>query len=90
MLHRSQNETVASAAEKCADLDCEAANARILPNSFLEVIFLKDIHGRFKDFGSHCISSKFLSIMTSILRLLRSSHGFLISHNQFLKGSETL
>ncbi|VDN04013.1 unnamed protein product [Thelazia callipaeda] len=56
VLGRSRNETIATAARKCDELHCDAANIRLLGQGFLEVAFLEDTAGRFKDFGSHCVS----------------------------------
>ncbi|KAK0424343.1 hypothetical protein QR680_008621 [Steinernema hermaphroditum] len=50
------NETTASAAEKCALMECAAANARPQGNGRYEVVFLKTVDGRLNQQGTYCVS----------------------------------
>ncbi|TKR93188.1 hypothetical protein L596_007689 [Steinernema carpocapsae] len=55
-LGTSKNETTASAAEKCAVMECAAANARPQGNGRYEVVFLKSVDGRLNQQGTYCVS----------------------------------
>ncbi|OZC06031.1 hypothetical protein X798_06987 [Onchocerca flexuosa] len=52
-----QNGSLMSVTLKCDELDCDAANVRLSGNRIREIVFLKNISGRFKNYGSYCISS---------------------------------
>ncbi|EJW77122.1 hypothetical protein WUBG_11973 [Wuchereria bancrofti] len=47
-----------SIAKKCEELDCDATNVRLSGDHVLEITFLKNITGRFKNYGSYCVSKK--------------------------------
>uniref|UniRef100_A0A1I8ASH5 Ground-like domain-containing protein n=1 Tax=Steinernema glaseri TaxID=37863 RepID=A0A1I8ASH5_9BILA len=55
-LGTSDNETTASAAERCALMDCAAANARPQGNGRYEVVFLRTVDGRLNQQGTYCVS----------------------------------
>ncbi|VDK67442.1 unnamed protein product, partial [Onchocerca ochengi] len=58
VLGHLQNGTLMSVSLKCDELDCAAANVKLSRNRILEIIFLKNITGRFKSYGSYCISKQ--------------------------------
>uniref|UniRef100_A0A915Q490 Uncharacterized protein n=1 Tax=Setaria digitata TaxID=48799 RepID=A0A915Q490_9BILA len=61
VLGRLRNETVTSAVRRCDQLKCEAANVRLSRNRILEITFLKNVTGRFKNYGTYCVAKNPIS-----------------------------
>ncbi|GMT26319.1 hypothetical protein PFISCL1PPCAC_17616, partial [Pristionchus fissidentatus] len=57
ILGSSHGETVASASEKCARLNCQAANARATGDGKYDIVFLRTVHVRSNKRGIYCVSS---------------------------------
>lgn len=56
VLGEAHNESIVSAARKCALLDCNAANAVAVGDGHYNVVFLKYVEGRVQRPGTYCIS----------------------------------
>ncbi|VBB34756.1 unnamed protein product [Acanthocheilonema viteae] len=53
-----RNGTIISITQKCQELECDATNVRLLGDRILEITFLKNVTGRFRNYGSYCVSKK--------------------------------
>ncbi|EFO25067.1 hypothetical protein LOAG_03424, partial [Loa loa] len=58
VLGHLRNGTIISVARKCEELDCDGTNVRLSGDHILEIIFLKNITGRFRNYGNYCVSKK--------------------------------
>lgn len=46
-----------SVAQKCEELQCDATNVKLSDDHILEITFLKNITGRYRNYGNYCVSS---------------------------------
>ncbi|CAG9529577.1 unnamed protein product [Cercopithifilaria johnstoni] len=53
-----RNGTIASVAQKCEELECDATNVRLSEDHILEITFLKNVTGYFRNYGNYCVSKK--------------------------------
>ncbi|CAJ0575532.1 unnamed protein product, partial [Mesorhabditis spiculigera] len=75
VLGASGDETMATAAEKCAELGCEAANARPIGGGRYQVTFLDGVRQRRNLIGSYCVSGKKIPLRREIRRQMRHRRG---------------
>ncbi|CAJ0571549.1 unnamed protein product, partial [Mesorhabditis spiculigera] len=75
VLGASGDETMATAAEKCAELGCEAANARPIGGGRYQVTFLGGVRQRRNLIGSYCVSGKKIPLRREIRRQMRHRRG---------------
>ncbi|GMS98406.1 hypothetical protein PENTCL1PPCAC_20581, partial [Pristionchus entomophagus] len=71
ILGSSRGETVASASEKCARLNCQAANARATGDGKYDIVFLRTVHVRANKKGIYCVSSVKIPLKAANSRAVR-------------------
>ncbi|GMR50982.1 hypothetical protein PMAYCL1PPCAC_21177, partial [Pristionchus mayeri] len=72
ILGSSRGETVASASEKCARLNCQAANARATGDGKYDIVFLRTVHVRANKKGIYCVSSVKIPLKAANSRVFRN------------------
>ncbi|KAF8366976.1 hypothetical protein PRIPAC_84805 [Pristionchus pacificus] len=72
ILGSSRGETVASASEKCARLNCQAANARATGDGKYDIVFLRTVHVRSNKKGIYCVSSVKIPLKAANSRAVRT------------------
>ncbi|VDK85124.1 unnamed protein product [Litomosoides sigmodontis] len=60
-----RNGTIISVAQKCEELKCDATNVKLSDDHILEIIFLKNITGRYRNYGNYCVSKKSVGQISS-------------------------